>query len=89
MKARRYYDSCVDLDGKMEKLSGQPLLDLLSQFYWNITDFDGAGQMESWKLQVNNNVTVTLIQLSHQKRERERGLNCLLLLNVDKTMYIV
>ena len=53
MKARRYYESCVDLDGKMEKLSGQPLLDLLSQFYWNITDFDGAGQMESWKLQVN------------------------------------
>ena len=52
MKARRYYNSCVDLDGKTEKLSGKPLLDLLSQFYWNITDFDGAGQMESWRLQV-------------------------------------
>ena len=42
----------MDLDGKMEKLSGQPLLELLSQFYWNVTDFDGAGQMETWKLQV-------------------------------------
>ena len=44
----------MDLDGKMEKLSGQPLLELLSQFYWNITDFDGAGQMETWKLQVES-----------------------------------
>ena len=52
MKARRYYNSCVDKDGNMEKLSGKPLLDLLSQFYWNITDFDGAGQMETWRLQV-------------------------------------
>ena len=42
----------MDLDGKMEKLSGQPLLELLSQFYWNVTDFDGAGQMETWNLQV-------------------------------------
>merc|ERR1719225_2108824 len=51
MKARRYYNSCVDPGGRLEGLSGKPLLDLLSQFYWNITDFDGAGQMESWRLQ--------------------------------------
>ena len=70
MKARKYYNSCVDLDGKMEKLSGKPLLDLLSQFYWNITDFDGAGQMESWRLQVPVLCNINLIKYRKQKREK-------------------
>ena len=70
MKARKYYNSCVDLDGKMEKLSGKPLLDLLSQFYWNITDFDGAGQMESWRLQVPVLCNINLIKYRKQKIEK-------------------
>lgn len=50
-KARTYYTSCVDPEGKLEKLEGKPLLDLLSQFYWNITDFDGGAQLDRWDLQ--------------------------------------
>ena len=52
IKARSYYNSCVDKEGKLEKLGGKPLLDLLSLFYWNVTDFDGGGQMDNWNLQV-------------------------------------
>ena len=70
MKARRYYNSCVDVDGKMEKLSGKPLLDLLSQFYWNITDFDGAGQMESWRLQVPVLCNINLSKISQTKERK-------------------
>ena len=34
-----------------DELGGQPLLELLQKFYWNITDFDGAGQLDSFNLQ--------------------------------------
>ena len=52
LKARKYYTSCVDPDDKLEELQGKPLLDLLSHFYWNITDFDGGAQLDHWNLQV-------------------------------------
>ena len=51
-KAREYYSSCIDPDSKLESLGGEPLLNLLSNFYWNITDFDGGTQLENWNLQV-------------------------------------
>merc|ERR1719219_466753 len=57
LKARQYYDSCLDTNGTLEQLGGRPLLQLLQHFYWNITDFDGGAQMESWRLQ---NVTERL-----------------------------
>ena len=51
LKARQYYNSCLDTAGALEKEGGKPLLQLLQNFYWNITDFDGGAQMESWDLQ--------------------------------------
>ena len=56
-KARDYYYSCVDINGSIEKLEGSPLIRLLSHYYWNITDFDGSGQLENWTLQ---NITENL-----------------------------
>lgn len=50
-KARDYYLSCFDTNGTLDELGGQPLLELLQKFYWNITDFDGAGQLDSFNLQ--------------------------------------
>ena len=61
-KAKDYYKSCLDPDGKLEDLGGQPLLDLLSQFYWNITDFDGGTQLEQWNFQVSS---PSIQKLSH------------------------
>ena len=75
MKARRYYNSCVDPGGRLEGLSGKPLLDLLSQFYWNITDFDGSGQMESWKLQVTGDINLTLSIVNTNTRSSLFNLN--------------
>jgi hypothetical protein len=34
-----------------EILQGQPLLEILSDFYWNITDFDGGIQMDNFSFQ--------------------------------------
>ena len=56
-KAKDYYYSCVDINGSIEKLEGSPLIRLLSHYYWNITDFDGSGQLENWTLQ---NITENL-----------------------------
>ena len=52
-KARSYYSSCLDPGGRLEKLGGRPLVQLLHSFYWNITDFDGGTQMDHWQLQVS------------------------------------
>ena len=51
MKARQYYKSCIDTNGTLEKLGGRPLLDILSNFFWNVTDFNGGTQLETWSLQ--------------------------------------
>ncbi|XP_023331753.1 endothelin-converting enzyme homolog [Eurytemora carolleeae] len=50
-KAQDYYQSCIDKNGTLEKLGGQPLLEILNKFYWNITDFDGSGQLEDFSIQ--------------------------------------
>jgi len=50
-KAKKYYNSCVDSNGTIEELGGKPLLNILHNFYWNVTDFDGGGQLENWTLQ--------------------------------------
>ena len=52
-KARSYYSSCLDPGGRLERLGGRPLVQLLDSFYWNVTDFDGGTQMDAWKLQVS------------------------------------
>jgi len=59
-KARTYYNSCRDKNGSLETLGGEPLLQLLQNFYWNVTDFDGGTQLDAWDLQ-----TVTE-RLQHQ-----------------------
>jgi len=50
-KARDYYSSCVDANGTLEMLGGKPLINILKNYYWNVTDFDGSGQLETWTLQ--------------------------------------
>jgi len=50
-KAKDYYNSCVDLKGSIEELDGKPLINILIHYYWNVTDFDGGGQLENWTLQ--------------------------------------
>ena len=55
-KARSYYSSCLDPGGRLEKLGGRPLVELLHSFYWNITDFDGGTQMDHWQLQVSHHL---------------------------------
>jgi hypothetical protein len=37
--------------GAGELLQGQPLLEILADFYWNITDFDGGIQMDNFSFQ--------------------------------------
>ena len=49
LKARQYYNSCIDTNGTLERLGGKPLLDLLQHFYWNVTDFDGGTQLDDWR----------------------------------------
>jgi len=56
-KAKDYYNSCVDPTGSIEELEGKPLIRILSHYYWNVTDFDGSGQLENWTLQ---NITENL-----------------------------
>ena len=60
-KARSYYSSCLDPGGRLEKLGGRPLVQLLHSFYWNITDFDGGTQMEHWQLQVSLHLHYTAL----------------------------
>lgn len=50
-KARLYYAACLDKNDTLELLQGQPLLEILSDFYWNITDFDGGTQMDNFSFQ--------------------------------------
>ena len=51
-KARRYYGSCTDIE-ELERRAGGPLLAVLQDYYWNITDFEGGTQLEAetWNLQ--------------------------------------
>eukprot|EP00092_Neocalanus_flemingeri_P065816 GFUD01080095.1.p1 GENE.GFUD01080095.1~~GFUD01080095.1.p1 ORF type:complete len:831 (-),score=230.51 GFUD01080095.1:109-2601(-) len=59
-KARDYYSSCVDGNGTLEQLGGKPLINIMKNYYWNVTDFDGSGQLENWTLQnVTENVQHT------------------------------
>lgn len=62
VKAKNYYESCLDRNGSLEVLKGMPLREILSSFYWNVTDFAGSTALDEnvYSLQeVMQNIQVT------------------------------